>query len=79
VAAAVAVVGEMLALRRSANGRLGAMGQTARSVLERSLSQQRLCGALCDRLEGVMWPQGNGATATAEGIRGMTDVGSAMY
>ncbi len=30
------------------------MGQTARRVLTEQLSQQRLCGMMCDRIEATM-------------------------
>ncbi len=49
--AAVDVLG---ALANRPAAQLAAMGETARSVLHDSLSQSRLCGEMCDRIETTM-------------------------
>ena len=36
---------------------LGRLGRMARSVLEEDLSQERLCGQMCDRIEQTLVPQ----------------------
>ena len=49
--AAVAAIRELADLSEADRG---GMGETARRVLTRDLSQAKLCGAMCDRIEALM-------------------------
>jgi glycosyltransferase involved in cell wall biosynthesis len=52
VGAAIAALREMRAMRRDD---LVSMGDRARTVLQQNLSQQGLCGAMCDRVERAIF------------------------
>ena len=52
IGGAIAALREMRTMRRD---ELAAMGDRAQAVLREKLSQQRLCGALCDRVEKTLY------------------------
>jgi glycosyltransferase involved in cell wall biosynthesis len=48
-------VSAIRAMREMSGDKLSAMGNHARVVLQQNLSQQHLCGAMCDRVEATIF------------------------
>ncbi|MDQ3441021.1 MAG: glycosyltransferase family 4 protein [Planctomycetota bacterium] len=61
VSGAVAALREMSEMGRD---ELVAMGHRARAALQRDMGQQRLCRAMCDRVEGTIFSSERGAQAS---------------